>query len=270
MARRAARWTRTTYKEVWWLDFSKSRQGEWTQITSRFANMDDFGGRREGACAYDPDTMTFYSWYGRASSSIPDGASRSSGVWRTNLSQLGDPQAPLTWERVVKDNQTMAGKGRRLIPSVYDFANNRLFVLGGRNNLDEYADSWMIYPDVTGAECENLDPYAPFRPVVPTATTAPPTITPGGPTVTPRPTSGAWQPTAPDPSVCPGLDTKVPQVVLDDAMANPDSVQGWMILCNPNLLPSPWNTYRDKLTLQDPGKPYNPLFNSVVWKCGCR
>ncbi len=79
--------------------------------------------------------------------------------------------------------------------------------------------------------------------------------------------SGSSSP--PDPQVCPNLANQVPQVVIDNAMANQATIQGWMQLCNNNLPPSPWNQYRDKLSLQSPSKPYNPLFNSVVWKCGC-
>lgn len=101
--------------------------------------------------------------------------------------------------------------------------------------------------------------------------TPPPTNTtdPTLPTAPPKPTTGAWEPPPPDPQVCPNLANQVPQVVIDDAMANQTNVQGWMQLCNNNLPPSPWNKYRDKLSLQSPSKPYNALFNGVVWKCGC-
>ena len=105
---------------------------------------------------------------------------------------------------------------------------------------------------------------------VPTNTPVPPTITPGGPTVTPRPTNTPG-PTA-GPAIgkeCPGLSAKVPPAVVANALANPDSVQGWEQLCNPGLPPSPWNVQRQWLSLQDIGKPFNPLFNSVVYKCGC-
>jgi hypothetical protein len=105
---------------------------------------------------------------------------------------------------------------------------------------------------------------------VPTNTPVPPTITPGGPTVTPRPTNTPG-PTA-GPAIgkeCPGLAALVPPAVIANALANPDKVQGWDQLCNPGLPPSPWNVKRSHLSLQDIGKPYNPLFNSVVYKCGC-
>ncbi len=101
-------------------------------------------------------------------------------------------------------------------------------------------------------------------------TPVPPTITPGGPTVTPRPTNTPG-PTAGPPigKACPGLDTKVPPAVIADALANPDKIAGWGQLCNPGVPPSVWNVERSYLSLQDSGKPFNALFNGVVYKCGC-
>lgn len=164
----------TSYNEVWWLDFGARAAGEWRNITGRFTNEADFGPRREGACAYDAKSRTFYSWMGRASKDIPGGAKHSSGAWRVDLSALGT-EAPLTWERLAKDD-LKGVRGRSLLPSVWDPVNKRLFALGGRNDLDEFAEVWAIYPDVTGAECDDLDPFAPFR---------------AGPTATRRPTSTA-------------------------------------------------------------------------------
>lgn len=271
----------TTYAEVWWLDFSKSASnGEWVDISGRFTNLKKdaanpdapyLGGRREGACAYDAETKTFYSWMGRASSSIPDGASHSAGAWRVDLSQLGDPNAKLSWERLAKDNLPGV-KGRRLFPSVWDPANKRMFAIGGRNNLDAYQDVWAIYPDVTGEACATLDPYAPFRPgaPTPTATSAGPTNTPN-PNITPSPTvpPTATLPPADRARACPGLDSRVPQSVISASLANPDSVQGWDMLCHPNLPPSPANGVRTWLTLQSTSKPWHPLFNPAIYRCGC-
>jgi hypothetical protein len=260
----------TSYKEVWWLDFSKSPQGEWTEITSRFANMDEIGYRREGACAYNPDTKVFYSWMGRASSSIPDGASRSSGAWMVDLAQLGDTGAQLTWQRLAKDKADDP-KGRHLLPSVYDAQNNRFFAIGGRNDLDEWQDVWAIYPGVTGTACANLDVYAPFRPSVTPTTPAPGTPTtpaPGTPT-TRTPTSPPTTPPPPPAEACAYLSTQVPAQAIADAIANPASVRGYQMLCNPNVAPSPFNTVRSRLSMQNPAKPYHPLFNALVWSCGC-
>ena len=104
----------TTYNEVWWLDFSKKAAGEWRDVTARFTNEADFGPRREGACAYDPTSRMFYSWMGRSSKEIPGGAKHSSGAWRVDLTALGS-DAPLTWERLAKDD-LKGVRGRTLIP----------------------------------------------------------------------------------------------------------------------------------------------------------
>ena len=247
-----------TYREVWWLDFSAGADGTWTEITDRFDNMDVFGWRYDGACALNADAKQLYWWMGRADDSIPEGQDPSGGLWRVDLSSLADPQATLHWERLAQDN--LAGfEGRELIPSVFDWANNRLFAIGGRSGARSFGDVWALYPDVTGNDCATLDPYAPFRP------TEPPTPGPGTPTA-PPPTGGP--PLSPE--VCDGLGQRVPQVVIDAAVANPQSVSGWGELCNPNVPPAPWNGQRHYLGLRSSGQPYHPVYNSVVWQCGCR
>jgi hypothetical protein len=254
----------TTYKEVWWLDFSKGKNGEWSQITDRFGNMDAIGYRREGACAYDPDTKYFYSWMGRADSKIPDGAKHSAGAWRVDLAQLADTNATLTWERLAKDN--LEGiNGRRLIPSVWDPVKKRMFVIGGRLDDDGLPDVWAIYPGVTGAECTNLNPYE--QPPAPPTNTPRPTNTPGGPT--PQPTTAV----PPQPTVAPGscsfIVGRVPAQVINDALANPTSIQGYGQLQNPGVPESPYNVRRTKLSLRNISAPYHPLYNGLIYKAGC-
>lgn len=148
-----------TFKQVWWLDFTDSQDGRWLDVTERFPNMDDFGGRYGSACAYDPGSHMLYTWMGRTTP-IPDGASRSSGVWRVSLAELAETSAPLEWERLAKDN-TAGVQGRSGIPNLWDHVNQRILVVGG-SGKDTYKDAFAIYPDVTGAECDALDPYAPF------------------------------------------------------------------------------------------------------------
>jgi hypothetical protein len=96
-----------------------------------------------------------------------------------------------------------------------------------------------------------------------------PTLPPGV-TATPRPTNTPGTGPGPvTPEMCPGLDKLVPQAVIANALANPEDVYGWDQLCTPSQPPSPWNVMRSRLSMQVPGKPYHPLFNSVVYKCGC-
>jgi hypothetical protein len=159
--------------------------------------------------------------------------------------------------------------GRRLIPSSYDAVNKRILVAGGRNGNNSLVDAWAIYPDVVGAECAALDPYATFRPGAPT-----PTATAGtGPTTTPgaSPTGGVPTPvpTAAMPQACPQLTGRVPDAVVTGALANPESIQGWGQPANSSLPVSPQNRLRTRLSLKDYGKPYHPIYNSVVFKAGC-
>jgi len=110
------------------------------------------------------------------------------------------------------------------------------------------------------------------RATVPTATTAPPTATPGGPTATPRPTGEAPTavPTTVSARVCDATRDRVPGAVINGAVAAPQTVQGWDQLCFPNQPASPTNFKRGWLNLQNPSLAFHPLFNSVVWRCGCR
>jgi hypothetical protein len=73
----------------------------------------------------------------------------------------------------------------------------------------------------------------------------------------------------PPPQPCPGLERRVPPAVIQAALDNPDQVQGWGGLCNPGVPPGPANGRSTRLTIQNPGAPYSPGYNSVVFKCGC-
>ena len=87
------------------------------------------------------------------------------------------------------------------------------------------------------------------------------------PTPTPRPTrdpSGDLEPLA-----CPGIDIHVPPAVIAASIVGHTNVGGWGELCNPSLPPSAWNGTRRYLSLRNPSAPYHPLFNSLVYKCGC-
>lgn len=89
----------------------------------------------------------------------------------------------------------------------------------------------------------------------PTATQAPTNPTPGGP-LTPR--------------ICDTLRSRVPQAVIANAVANAAQVQGFGQPCNVNIPPDPIsNPPRRHLSLLNPSVPWNPLFNDLVYQCGC-
>lgn len=253
------RFAETSFADVWWLDFGRSADGAWVDLTPRIANMDAFGARREGACAYDEASGQLYAWMGRVDGDIPDGASRSSGAWRLDLGRLADGAAPLQWERLAPDN-LKGVPGRHMIPSVWDAANRRMLAVGGRKSLEAYADVWAIYPDVDKAACEALDPYAPFRSAVPGPT---------APAPTPAPTSAAPAPDPAAPIVCAGLRGKVPPAVLNQALSNPYGIQGYGERQFPNLPAGPQNPRRRHLQLRNPGLAWDMLFNGLIYRAGC-
>ena len=111
-----------------------------------------------------------------------------------------------------------------------------------------------------------------------TCTTAavPPTATTGpiGPTRTPGtgPTSEVPIPTVPlndTPEICESVKSRVPNAVINDAVAAPDKVGGYKMACNPNLPAGQNNPLRRYLGLRNPNNVYHPIFNSLVWKCSC-
>lgn len=81
-------------------------------------------------------------------------------------------------------------------------------------------------------------------------------------------------PTPPPPDVascvCRVTRNKVPQAVIDAALADPAKVYGWRDPLNPNVPPGlPANPPRLCLDLLNRGRPFHPLFNSVIWRAGC-
>jgi uncharacterized protein YegL len=102
-------------------------------------------------------------------------------------------------------------------------------------------------------------------PALPTPT-AFPTWTPT-PARTERPPAPTATPIAP--RLCASLAGRVPDAVMAAAMANPERIGGWGKPCSPNLPPGPSNPARQSLSLQQPSKPYHPLFNGLEFKCGC-
>lgn len=106
------------------------------------------------------------------------------------------------------------------------------------------------------------DPIAPFnkRTIhgLTCVTSAPPTAVPTRPSGT-----GEAQ-------MCDRLTGRVPAAAIAEALANPDSVGGWNQRCFPGLPEGPNNGLRQYLGLTNPGLPFHPLFNTLIWRCGCR
>jgi hypothetical protein len=134
-------------------------------------------------------------------------------------------------------------------------------------------------PSVTPGTGTSVTPATPTpSSTVPGATPSslPPTVTATAPSATPTsnlsPPTQTRTPTLPGtdvPMVCPYLLGRVPAPVINFAQANPQTVRGWGELCNPSLPPGIWNGTRRYLRLQNMGARYHPLFNPVIFVCGC-
>ena len=101
---------------------------------------------------------------------------------------------------------------------------------------------------------------------LPTTPTATPTATQPAPTDTPAPTVTEVPIT---PQACPNIESRVPAAELQAALANPASVNGYGQRCFPSQPVSPFNPLRQTLDLQNPNRPYHPLFNPLIFTCGC-
>lgn len=144
-------------------------------------------------------------------------------------------------------------------------------VAGGRTRFDERTSSvaantnFLVCESGTGpGSTETPDLATPSATAV--GPTPSPTFTPEIPIVTPTPTP---PPPAPDAKSCPRLDMRVPRAVIDAALANPARINGWGQRCWHHLKASPFNPLREYLDIVNPNKPYDPLYNPVIFKCGC-
>jgi hypothetical protein len=62
---------------------------------------------------------------------------------------------------------------------------------------------------------------------------------------------------------------RVPDAAVQAALANPAGVLGWLERCNPAVPASPANALRFNLSTRNPAVPYHPIFNQLVYRCGC-
>jgi hypothetical protein len=132
---------------------------------------------------------------------------------------------------------------------------------------------------------DDPDEHPPVRdtPPAPTATNTPqptPTTTnpPGTPTATPTsmpvPPTDTPTPSPTDlpnivPQACPNIESRVPAAILGAALANPQNINGYGHRCFPSQPVSPFNPLRQTLDLQNPNRPYHPIFNPLIFTCGC-
>ncbi len=68
---------------------------------------------------------------------------------------------------------------------------------------------------------------------------------------------------------CRRLTGRVPDAAIQAALANPSNVMGWLDRCNPAIPGSPVNGLRYNLSLRNSAVPYHPIYNHLVFRCGC-
>lgn len=202
--------------------------------------------------AYDAE-RNWMVVYGGVKADYAD-AGKESGETRTFALDLG--ANPPVWRNLG------ATIGERIQPVMEYLPKHKAVVLAaGRQGLTDPIEQTGFKRSIHALECTTVAGPTPTTPIGPT-----PTRTPGGgpqPTVTPAPTLDT------SPYVCESIKSAVPAAVINDAVAHPDQVSGYGETCNPNVPPSFRNQVRRYLGLENPGIPYHPLFNTVVWKCGC-
>ncbi|MFN8423695.1 MAG: vWA domain-containing protein [Anaerolineae bacterium] len=96
-----------------------------------------------------------------------------------------------------------------------------------------------------------------------------PTATPRGFRASPTPAPTSTPPDAGDPAPCPRLAARLPRAAIDAAMAEPARIGGWGVPCRAGQPVGPSNPLRRWLDLRNSNQPWHPVFNGVVFKCGC-
>jgi hypothetical protein len=200
------------------------------------------------AAAYDAANNMMVVYGGVRSNAFANNESALQDTFGLDLSQT-----PAVWRNL---GASLASSSVGAVMT-YDTATSKVVLQGGRRqaSANSTGNAYVL-------NCQE---------VVPTATNTP------RPGVTP-PTPGGPDPTDPviptlDPTAglaaCDYLTGRVPVAAINDAVANAAAVYGYGMLCQPNVPPNPWNGLRNKLSLRNPAVPYHPVYNGLVWSCGC-
>jgi hypothetical protein len=178
----------------------------------------------------------------------------------TNTYALDVSQTPAKWT----DIKPSGSPGTRVAGVMeYDPLHKAAIFAHGRDKSDgNLATKERIFRTTFALTCQAA--VATNTPPSGGATNTPP---PGG--GTPKPPTPAPVTPIPNPQTCNFILSRVPGNVINDAMANKSSVAGYDMLCNPKLPASNWNVKREYLSLMAPSKPFHPIYNTVIWKCGC-
>ncbi len=72
-----------------------------------------------------------------------------------------------------------------------------------------------------------------------------------------------------EPKICRGISNKVPPAVINNAMANPQTIEGWNELEYPTDPEGPTNLRKHYLSIKDNSKPFHVVTNQVVYVARC-
>lgn len=199
------------------------------------------------SAAYDPAGNRMIVYGGVRSNAFAGNESAASDTFALDLGA-----SPAVWTNL------SASEASSAVGSVmqYDTATGKVILHGGRRQASDNTTGNSYYLNCTVDVATNT-PVA----TVPRATNTP--GTPGRPTPPPQETAN------PLGGQCDWLNGRVPGAAINAALANQANVYGYNMLCYPSRPPGPYNGLRTKLSLRNPGVPYHPVYNGLVFKCGC-
>lgn len=221
--------------EVWQLEMAGGRDmAQWKRVDVAAGAAPD--GRAFHAAAFDT-TRRLMVVYGGATRTIY----RTGEVVATQETWALDVSAsPAAWRSLGAPAGDRIGAAMAFAPG-----HRSAVMYGGRGRLR------------AGRQTVASDVLALVGGVAPTPTRTP----------TPRPTATPLVPL--DPQACTFVTGRVPSAAIADALANPRRVSGYGEPANPSIPPGPNNPPKQYLTLLNPGVPWHPLSNSLVYKAGC-
>jgi hypothetical protein len=244
---------------VWVLDLSDAdvAKASWSSVTAGGATLPRIA--LHGA-AYDA-ARDWVVVYGGVTSNFNVPSENTN----TAAYALDMTQSPPVWVNLGASLQARVGPAMAYAP-----LHQSVVLTGGRRQAQASPPQDVLRSSHALSCADQPTPQpTPTQPA--TAIPSPPTALPSP--VTPMPS--ATPPTQPTPGgevqVCSFITRfgRVPPAVIAAALANPNSVYGYNLGCNPNTPPNLLNRPRRYLSIHDTARPWHPLYNSLEMKCGC-
>ena len=243
---------------TWALDMTNAATANWTQVAS--------GGPRVAfhTAAYDADNNWMVVHGGATGQFINQSEATNT---RTHALELG-AMGGASWSDLGTQSSPTDRVGAVAAYAMGSSVKGVVMATGRRKQSSRDTQTAQNSSEIL--VCGAATPTTPATTTTPVTPGTPTPVTPtatGGTPVTPTATVG---PKDPEAESCDSITGKVPAAAIAQALADPDSVSGWKELCHPNLPASPFNTLRQHLDIRNPGAPFHPIYNSLVFRCGCR